>query len=46
MADASDVETALVGVIGGALYPAGLSGACAAAGAVCRVYREIGRAHV
>jgi hypothetical protein len=39
MADASDVEAALVGVIGGALYPNGLSGACAVAGAMCRIYR-------
>jgi hypothetical protein len=39
MADASDVEAAMVGVIGGALYPGGVSGACAATGAVCRIYR-------
>lgn len=39
MADESDVETALVGVIGGALYPNGLSSVCAVAGAVCRIYR-------
>jgi hypothetical protein len=39
MADESDVETALVGVIGGALYPSGLSGPCVVAGAACRIYR-------
>jgi hypothetical protein len=39
MADQSDVEAALVGVIGGALYPSGLSGPCAVPGAVCRIYR-------
>jgi hypothetical protein len=39
MADQSDVETALVGVVGAALYPGGLAAACAVAGAVCRVYR-------
>jgi hypothetical protein len=39
MADQSDVETALVGMIGGALYPGGLFAPCAVAGAVCRIYR-------
>jgi hypothetical protein len=39
MADESDVETALVGLIGAALYPNGLVGACAVNGAVCRIYR-------
>jgi hypothetical protein len=39
MADQSDVEAALVAVIGGALYPGGLSGPCAVAGAMCRIYR-------
>jgi hypothetical protein len=39
MADQSDVEAALVGVIGGALYPNGLMAACVVPGAVCRVYR-------
>jgi len=39
MADQSDVETALVGVVGGALYPAGLMGPCAVPNAVCRIYR-------
>lgn len=39
MADQSDVETALVGVIGGALYPGGLFEPCAVSGAVCRIYR-------
>ena len=39
MADQSDVETALVGVVGGALYPTGLSGPCAVPDAICRIYR-------
>jgi len=39
MADQSDVEAALVGAIGGALYPNGLAAACAVPGAVCRIYR-------
>jgi len=39
MADESDVEAALVGLIGGALYPGGLSGACVVSGAICRIYR-------
>jgi hypothetical protein len=39
MADQSDVEAALAGVIGGALYPNGLSAPCAVTGAVCRIYR-------
>jgi len=39
MADESDVETALVGVIGGVLYPTGLAGPCAVPGAACRIYR-------
>lgn len=39
MADQSDVETALVGVVGGALYPSGLSGPCTVADAICRIYR-------
>jgi len=39
MADQSDVETALVGVVGGALYPTGLGGPCAVPDAICRIYR-------
>ena len=39
MADQADVEAALVGVIGGALYPYGVTGACAVSGATCRIYR-------
>lgn len=39
MADESDVETALAGLVGAALYPAGLSGPCTVAGALCRIYR-------
>ena len=39
MADQSDVEAALAGVIGGALYPNGLTAACVVTGAVCRIYR-------
>lgn len=39
MADQSDVENALVGVIGGALYPDGLAQPCAVPGAICRIYR-------
>ncbi len=39
MADQSDVETALAGLVGAALYPGGLSQPCAVAGAVARVYR-------
>ncbi len=39
MADQSEVETALAGVVGGALYPNGLGAACAVPGAICRVYR-------
>ncbi len=39
MADESDVETALVGVIGGALYPDGLAGPCVVPGVACRIYR-------
>jgi hypothetical protein len=39
MADQSDVETALVGVVGGALYPSGLFAQCVVPGAVCRIYR-------
>ena len=39
MADQSDVEAALVGVIGGALYPYGVTGPCAVTGATCRIYR-------
>jgi hypothetical protein len=39
MADQSDVETALAGIVGGALYPNGLESGCAVAGAVVRIYR-------
>lgn len=39
MADQSDVETALAGIVGGALYPAGLEEGCTVAGAICRIYR-------
>ena len=39
MADQSDVEAAPVGVIGGALYPDGVTGPCAVSGATCRIYR-------
>lgn len=39
MADQSDVEAALVGVIGGALYPSGIAGPCAVPGTSCRIYR-------
>lgn len=39
MADQSDVEAALAGVVGGALYPTGLSGPCAVPQAICRIYR-------
>jgi hypothetical protein len=39
MADQADVETALAGVVGGALYPGGLEQGCAVAGAICRIYR-------
>jgi hypothetical protein len=39
MADQSDVETAIAGVVGGALYPGGLSAPCAVPAAICRIYR-------
>ena len=39
MADQSDVEKALAGVVGGALYPGGLEGGCVVAGAIARIYR-------
>jgi hypothetical protein len=39
MADQADVETALTGLVGAALYPGGLSQPCAVPGAICRVYR-------
>lgn len=39
MADQSDVEAALAGAVGGALYPQGLSGPCAVAGTQARIYR-------
>lgn len=39
MADQSDVEAALAAVIGGALYPAGISAGCVVPGAIVRVYR-------
>lgn len=39
MADQSDVETAIAGVVGGALYPNGVQQPCAAAGQVVRIYR-------
>lgn len=39
MADQSDVESALTGVVGGALYPTGLGGPCAVPDAICRIYR-------
>ncbi len=39
MADQADVETALAGIVGGALYPSGLEGGCAVAGAIVRIYR-------
>ena len=39
MADQSDVETALAGAVGGALYPGGLGAPCAVAGVVARIYR-------
>ena len=39
MADQADVETALAGIVGGALYPGGLEGGCAVSGAICRIYR-------
>ena len=39
MADQSDVEAALAGVVGGALYPVGIGAACAVPAAICRIYR-------
>ena len=39
MADQADVEAALAGIVGAALYPGGLAAGCAVAGAVCRIYR-------
>lgn len=39
MADQADVEAALAGIVGAALYPGGLAAGCAVPGAVCRVYR-------
>lgn len=39
MADQSDVETALAGLVGGALYPTGLAGPCAVTNASIRIYR-------
>jgi hypothetical protein len=39
MADQADVEAALAGIVGGALYPEGLEGGCAIPGAICRIYR-------
>ena len=39
MADQADVETALTGIVGAALYPGGLLQGCAVAGAICRIYR-------
>ncbi len=39
MADQSDVETALAGIVGGALYPGGIEAGCAVKGAICRIYR-------
>ena len=39
MADQADVEAALAGIVGGALYPNGLEAGCAAAGRIVRIYR-------
>lgn len=39
MADQSDVEAALAGLAGAALYPGGLTAPCAVPGAVVRIYR-------
>lgn len=39
MADQSDVEAALAGAVGAALYPAGVTGGCVAPGAIARVFR-------
>ena len=39
MADQADVEAALAGIVGGALYPNGLEAGCAVSGAVVRIYR-------
>ena len=39
MADQSDVEVALAGLAGAALYPGGLAAPCAVPGAVARIYR-------
>ena len=39
MADQSDVETALAGIAGGALYPGGIEAGCVVPRAICRIYR-------
>lgn len=39
MADQADVEAALAGIVGGALYPSGLEAGCVVPGAVVRIYR-------
>jgi hypothetical protein len=39
MADQSDVEAALAGIAGGALYPGGIEAGCVVPRAICRIYR-------